>query len=300
MFQAHFLARLILIAGLLPAGLAHAAPPPALERVQLSEGLSRPESAHYDAHQKSWFVSNIGGTEPGDGYISRLDAGGEIVEEFFASALDDPKGLAILGDELFVADVNRIVAIRLAQPGQRRVFPVPGALFLNDVAVDRVHERVYVSDTLGHAIYQLADGELSTLIEGSELEAPNGLWVDGGDLLVATIGPDLDPNTFSTSAPGRVLRYDLQCGQLTPASERFGSLDGITPLDRHRFLVSDFRVGVYLWRPGEAPTLLLPVGETGLTSTADIGFDRSHGRLLIPDVGGVGVALYEVRSDACR
>jgi hypothetical protein len=301
MSRFHPVVPLMLVAGLLPSGFAHAQPVPEPERIQLNEAFSGPESAHYDERSRTWFVSSVGGAEPGDGYISRLDADAEIIDEFFADDLDDPKGLAILGGRLYVADVTRVVAIELRRPENRQVFPVEGAVFLNDVAADSQRRRVYISDSFANVIYQLdQDGALTRLVEGAALEAPNGLWVERNELLIATIGPDLDPATFTTSAPGRVLRYDLRRKQLTPASERFGLLDGIVPLDARRYLVSDFQIGVYVWTPGDSPTLIVPVEDTGLTSTADIGFDRQHRRLLIPDVIGVGVALYDFSPDRCR
>ena len=291
--------RLIVIGSALCASVAAARPPLEPQRIALNEQFSRPESAVYDARTRSWYVSNVGGTEAGDGYISQLNDEGEIVSEFFADDLDDPKGLAVSGGRLYVADVTRIVSLALDQPSTRSVYSAEGAIFFNDVAVDPRRGTVYVSDTLANVVYKLEDGSVTTLIEGAALEAPNGLWVDHDDLLIATIGPDLDPTTFSTSAPGRILRYDLRRNVLVPASERFGLLDGLQPLDGRRYLVTDFQVGVYVWSPGDEPELILSVEDTGLTSTADIGFDRAHRRLLIPDVQGVGVALYDLSAAYC-
>ncbi|HET7712264.1 MAG TPA: hypothetical protein VFL80_10085, partial [Thermoanaerobaculia bacterium] len=90
------------------------APPPPTE---ISEGLSTPESVLYDAEQDVYFISNINGSpvEADDnGYISRVNAETLQVEAKWIDAakadvkLGAPKGLAIVGDELWVTDITQI------------------------------------------------------------------------------------------------------------------------------------------------------------------------------------------------
>ena len=46
--------------------------------------------------------------EDENGYISKLDSNGNYVEKKWVTGLDAPKGLAIVKDHLFVADINKI------------------------------------------------------------------------------------------------------------------------------------------------------------------------------------------------
>ena len=78
------------------------------------EGFQGPESAQYDAELDVWYVSNINGSpvdRDGNGYISRLKGDGTVDSlKFIVSGvngvkLDAPKGLALQGDTLWVADI---------------------------------------------------------------------------------------------------------------------------------------------------------------------------------------------------
>ena len=81
-------------------------------------GLKMPESA-IAAKDGRVFVSEIGefGKE-GDGQITVIEKNGE--SKVFAQGLDDPKGLAIVGKDLYVADNHRI--IKVTPDGKTSVF----------------------------------------------------------------------------------------------------------------------------------------------------------------------------------
>lgn len=255
-------------------------------------GFSAPESVYFDDESGFWFVSNVGEQGvPGDGSLSRMSLDGSEVEHGFVAGLDDPKGIRVHAGVLYVSDVDDLVAIPLADPARLERFPVAGAQFLNDVAVDERHGIVYVSDTFGNAIYRLQDGEVSLVLQDPTLEAPNGLVVDGDDLLISTIGPDLDPTTFETSAPGRVLALSLRTLRLTPVSERIGTLDGLERYGK-QLLVSDFGLGVYGVERDGSGTRILDNGEQGLGSSADIGLARAARLLAVPDLTSTTVTLY--------
>jgi len=181
-------------------------PPPPLspQAVALTPGFERAESAVYAATLGVWLVSNIGGNTPGDGFVSSVDATGRLLESRFVEGLDDPKGLALDGDTLYVADLTTLVRVQLDSPSTHEAIPIEGSVFLNDVAVDPASHAVYVSDTFGNAIYRVRGAESELLISDAALEAPNGLWVEQGGLLIGSIGPDLDTTTFQPRAPGRM------------------------------------------------------------------------------------------------
>ena len=87
---------LILMAQL-AASLALAAP------VQVWEvtGLEAPESALYDKASATIYVSNVAGNAPdkdGNGFISKVAPDGKVTTLKWATGLDAPKGLAIVGD----------------------------------------------------------------------------------------------------------------------------------------------------------------------------------------------------------
>ncbi len=72
-------------------------------------GLKMPESA-LQAKDGNIYISEIGEFgKDGDGQISKLDANGNL--SVFATGMDDPKGLAMIGDKLYVADKTRVLEI---------------------------------------------------------------------------------------------------------------------------------------------------------------------------------------------
>ena len=86
-----------------------------LRQVGETPDLQGPESARYDRDLDVWFVSNINGDpskKDNNGYISRLRPDGSPYNLKFIEGgakgvtLNAPKGLAINGDTLWVADID--------------------------------------------------------------------------------------------------------------------------------------------------------------------------------------------------
>jgi DNA-binding beta-propeller fold protein YncE len=260
--------------------LGLAVPPAAADPPPTATGFSHPESVYWDAPTNAWYVSNFGGEQidpqgrEEDGYLTKLDADGNVVAERWVEGLRSPKGMRRRGRLLYVADPGRLVAIDLTAPphivGSADLDAV-GAQFPNDVAVDPATGLLYVSDLFGDAIYRVDPGTLkaSLFLQSPALEAPNGLLVDGGKLMVASYGPGLDKRTFKTTSPGRVLEVDLASKEVTPFKnmERVGQLDGI---EKHGdgYLVTDNPGGRFLWVAGDGT-----VGELAKDwpSAADLG-----------------------------
>ena len=106
---------IVLLAALpLPLPVAAAAAPPAPRAIA---GFNNPESVLISGDHR--FVSNIGATldptgKDGDGYVSELDAEGRVLDAHafpaIGSHLDAPKGMAMAGGRLYVADIDRVVA----------------------------------------------------------------------------------------------------------------------------------------------------------------------------------------------
>ena len=124
----------------------------------VTTGLSTPESVLWDAARSVWYVSNINGQPTGkddNGYIVRLAANGRLMDSvpFINGADDDvtlhaPKGIALVGDTLWVSDIdavrgfNVVTGVALAS-----IDLVPlKATFLNDAATGP-DGTVYITDT---------------------------------------------------------------------------------------------------------------------------------------------------------
>ncbi|MGL5930024.1 MAG: hypothetical protein ACRCY8_13915 [Dermatophilaceae bacterium] len=258
-------------------------------------GLDSPESVVHDPLTDTYLVSNIGGEVPAaatakdrNGFVGRVAPDGRLLDRAWIGlgrggvALNAPKGLALSGRSIFVADIDVVREFDRRTGAPIRTVEVPGAVFLNDVA-RWPGGGVVVSDSAlvpnadgtgfeagdGDAIYRVdARGRLSTVAAGPYLDSPNGLTVDrSGRLLAVSLGDT--SNEVYTIADG-----ERRTVRRTPV----GQLDGLEVLGDGSFLVSSFGASttVRVPRQGAAETLL-----TGRTA-ADLGVDRCRGRVLLP------------------
>jgi len=250
-------------------------------------GFDLPESVLWDDRSDVYLVSNIAG-EPrardGDGFISRIGPTGDVVMRWIdgagdSVALDSPRGMAVAGDLLYVADLSRVRLFDRATGAARGAWEIPGATMLNDVACDGEH--LYVSDSglpagvapAGtHAVWKLplaGDRAVSpvAVIRGPDLGRPNGLAVHGRDLWVATYGSG---ELFRVDSSGQVRGRERLPG---------GALDGIVIRDPDTFYLSSWEAqAIYAGRPGGPWSIAI----RGVKAPADIGWDARRRRLLVP------------------
>ncbi|TGW07059.1 ATP/GTP-binding protein, partial [Mesorhizobium sp. M2D.F.Ca.ET.145.01.1.1] len=127
-----------------------AAPPAQAGELWRATGLEQPESALFDAANNRIIVSNISGN-PGDadgiGYLSVLSTEGKIVTQHWTDGMDAPKGMAIAGGKLYVADITKVRVVDLASGKLIASIVIPNAVFLNDMTSDQ-SGKVYVTDML--------------------------------------------------------------------------------------------------------------------------------------------------------
>jgi gluconolactonase len=241
-------------------------------------GLQSPESVVVGADGRI-YVSEIGEFgKDGDGKISVIDAQGKL--HAFATGMDDPKGLAFFGNDLYVADKTRMLKVGI--DGKWTVFaaadafPVPPQ-FLNDVETDS-QGNVYVTDSgdlkgKGGAIYRLNKNGKVTRVAGDhvqQVQGPNGLLMDGRGAL-------LEVDFVS----GILYRIKLRTGEMEKVAEGFGGGDGIVRGPGGVLYVSDWKNGkVYaVSKKGEVSLL-----KDGFQAAADIGLSQDGKYVLVPDM----------------
>ena len=190
--------------GFLVAGTLSASAQTATEAWRLG-GFKTPESVIFDKANNRLIIDNIGAFGPDggtDGYLSIVSPEGKLVTEQWVTGLSDPKGMAIIGDSLFVADTTGLVEVKLSDGSIVATHPLEGAMMANDVATDGT--VIYVSDTFGQAIYRVEGGKAEKWLADEKLMSPNGLFIDGGQLLVGGLGSGLKED-FSVTTKGCLL-----------------------------------------------------------------------------------------------
>ncbi|MDZ4142214.1 MAG: SMP-30/gluconolactonase/LRE family protein [Methylotenera sp.] len=250
--------------------------------MQKITGLKTPESA-VQAKDGRIFVSEIGEFgKDGDGQVSVIENG---QARMFAKDLDDPKGLAIIGNNLYVADKTKILKISLTD-GKASIFVAATAFastpqFLNDLEADP-QGNLYVSDSgdimgtgKGGAIYKVdANGQATLLIDGKQdvrVMAPNGLLADDtGNILI-----------FVDFTSGILYSFNQQTKALTDIAEGFGGGDGVVHHSNGTMYVSDWKSGKVfsLNTKGEVAEL-----KSGYQSAADIAMTKDEKYLMVPDM----------------
>jgi sugar lactone lactonase YvrE len=265
----------------------------------LTEGFSTPESVLYDPEQDVYFVSNINGSPlavDDNGYISRVNAETLQVESKWLDAskqdveLNAPKGLAIVGDELWVSDIT-VVRKFDRRTGQSKgsAVTVPGATFLNDLATDGTN--VYVSDsgmkagasgfdpTGTDAVWTVSGSAPKKYASGKDLNRPNGLAVVNGAVWVVSFGANE--------------LFQIENSKKGPVSQMpKGSLDGLMALADGSVLVSSWEgKAVYRGNPGATFQAVVE----NVDSPADFGIDTKRNRLLIPHFMENRVSLHPLQ-----
>jgi hypothetical protein len=137
----------------------------------------KPESALFDSSKQIVYISNINGKyleKDGNGFISKIKINGEIDSLKWVEGLDNPQGLGLYKNKLFVADINRVVQINTLTAKIENVFFVDSAIFFNDIASDS-NGDIYISDCRGNKIYKISDGKIEVWFDNNFLSGPNGL-----------------------------------------------------------------------------------------------------------------------------
>jgi sugar lactone lactonase YvrE len=261
-------------------------------KVGETANLQGPESARYDRDLDVWFVSNVNGAPTGkdnDGYISRLRPDGTPYNVKFIEGgkkgitLNAPKGLAISGDTLWVADIDFARAFNKRTGAAIANVTIRGRVkFLNGAAVGP-DGAIYMTDTgiifgakgeMSHPgpdqVLRITRGAASVALTSPKLEAPNGIAWDRKEnrfVIVSFAG-----NGIYGWKPGDKDVKSLGTGP--------GQQDGVVVLPDGRILATSW---------ADSSLFVLDNGKTrkvatGIASPADIDFDEKDSRVAVPQL----------------
>ena len=254
-------------------------------------GMSTPESVRYDPELDVFYVSNINGNpsvHDGNGFIAvvRADSVGAparmLVEGGRNGAkLDAPKGIALAGDTLWVADIDHVRAFNRKTGAPIADIDLSGqhATFLNDVVIGG-DGSVYVTDTgirfdaqgaMTHPgtdrIFKITGRKVAALTADS-LNSPNGIAWDAANSRFI-LGP------FNGTAV-----QTWKEGDKTPATLATGpgQYDGVEVLGDGRVLVTSWTDStVDVIKDGVMTKVV-----TGVGAPADIGVDTKRNVVVVP------------------
>ena len=247
---------------------------------ETDSSLKVPESVLFDGKGQVLYVANIEGNaaaKDGKGSIGKVGLDGKILQQEWVSGLHAPKGMALYKNNLYVADVDAVVVIDTKTGTINRRIPVPGAVFLNDLSIDK-KGVIYVSDSRAAKVHRIKNDVATLFLEN--LKNPNGVLVQGKNLYVLN--------------SGEVLKADAK-GNLQKVAEGLESrTDGIENIKGKDFIVSCWSGVVYYVNADGSSEQLLDTREQKINS-ADIGYDRKNRIVYVPTFFKNSVVAYQLK-----
>jgi hypothetical protein len=263
---------------------------PCKARAQITvTDLQTPYSFVGSSSGKEYFISSVNGdpeSADNNGFITKLDENGKLVSLKFIQGgtdgitLNAPKGMALVEQTLYVADLDTLRAFDIASGKSLGVIPVTAApgqhpAGLTDVAYDGTG-RLYCSDQRGNRIYrvELPSRKVTLLVADPALAGPAGLAVHpkSGQLIAVSWEKG---KIFAITPEGTVSEI-FSNGFF---SGRFTNLRGVD-FDRWgNMYVSDFTTGK-VWRMTWDKRFQV-IAEY-LPSPGDLSIDRMNNLILVP------------------
>jgi len=228
-----------------------------------------PESVYYDTNRDVIYVANINGKATGkdnNGFISRLSFDGNILDLHWIEDLDAPKGMDTHDNILYVSDIDRVVAIDIMDEKIINVYRTDSGKFLNDVITGK-SGNVFISDTRGNAVYMISKNEIKIWKYSADLVSPNGLCIEGKNLLVG--------------CKDKIMAIDLSSKDVKTLMTGTGSIDGLESDGKGSFIISDWRGNIHRVTPDNGKELLLNTTPAKINA-ADIDFVPERKLLLVP------------------
>jgi hypothetical protein len=242
-------------------------------------GFETPASVLHDEVRDLYLVSNVNGgllDRDGNGFISRLYPDGRVYQRQWIESgkdgveLNAPKGMAILGDTLFVADIDCVRLFnRISGDPMGSVCP-EGASNLHDLAVER-RGPLYVTDRSGVLFAIEMDGSYREALRGEELGEPTGIASSVRGVFVAG---------FQNRSVSQLWPEELK----PFVRGRNWKLDGLVITDDGSFVFTNWADSTILLIQasggGSRGNIYSMV--QGVPTPGDIGYDGKRNRIMVP------------------
>jgi len=256
------------------------------------EGFSSPESTIINGNYL--YVSNVGKelkptVKDADGFISKLSKDGAIENLHFIDGLDAPKGMSIVNNTLFVADIDTLRGFDLESKKEIFNLVFKDTNFLNDITV-KDDNTIFVSSSDLSAVYEvdITNKQYKKIVD---LTTANGLFYEDGILYGAQLGSSVN-SMFD--AKGSFFQIDLKNGNKKTQLGTFkGVLDGLYKVG-DKLYVSDW---VNFEKSGIIRIYDLKTKEQSILNVepfmgaADFWIDEKTNKLYLPQMLGGKVSI---------
>lgn len=245
---------------------------------QTDSTLATPESVL--SAGKLLYVSLIEGgpwEADGKGGVALVNTEGQVTNAQWATGLNAPKGMALVNDRLYVADISEVVIIDAKTGKVLKKDKLAGAEGLNDVTADG-QGTVYISDSRTGNVLAYKDGKSEVYLK--DLKGVNGVKWHNNKLYVT------GNNAFIEYTPETRTQREI-C-----KLENGG--DGVEPY-KDGFFVTAWAGYIYHVDAQGNRKTLRETHQTNKFKTADIGLDPEKGILYVPTFFGNTVEAWKIK-----
>jgi hypothetical protein len=225
------------------------------------------------------YTSQINGqpwTKDGNGAIGTLDMKGKVKNLKWITGLDAPKGLAVNGDWLYVADIKDVVVISISKNKIDHKITIADAVGLNDITVDS-KGVIYATDSQNARVFKIEKDIPTLYLEG--LRGINGIKAVGDKLYILT---------------GNAMMVADAAKTLTKFATLENGGDGIEPIGNGDFLVTAWAGWLYYVKADGTKEVLLDTHTTKNRKTADIGYDAKTKIVYVPTFSANSIEAYKL------
>lgn|SRR5215204_411331 len=220
-------------------------------------------------------IDGAGWTADGKGGVAKLSIDGKKYDSLWITGLNAPKGMGIVGNRLYVADISEVVVIDMLKGKIEKKIAIDSAAGLNDITVSD-KDIVYVSDSRTAKVWRIEKDQPALYLDS--MKGVNGLKAVGDDLLIG--------------AGKNFLKADKN-KNITKIVELPQSIDGIEPVGGGDYLVTSWGGYIYyVYADGKYETLLETYQQK--KNTADIGYDAATKTVYVPTFNGKQVVAYKL------
>lgn len=245
--------------------------------------LRTPECVLLDPATNILYVACINGspslTNTGS-FIAKIDQTGKVIKLKFTENLNSTKGMGILGDKLYVTEMTQVAEIALATGKILNRYPIEGAKFLNDIAINTRKKIIYVTDSRDNKVWELNRGKYSLVLSGAPINNPNGLLFEDGQLLIG-------------NGDGSLLTMNPATKEVKTVASGMGSIDGIVALGNKNYIVTQWGGKIWHIRADGTTDLKSDTSKEKIYS-ADIGYNPVSKILFVPTFFHNTVKAYSV------
>ncbi len=267
---------------------------------EIYAGFRAPEGAVYDQQRDCYYISNVNGNsteKDNNGFISKIDPANDTFHTTVLLSgskkypLHAPKGMAVMGNFLFVADIDSLVICNIKTEKTISRIKIKNAVFLNDIVID-TDKNMFLTDTKMGFLFKIAypykKVKHNSIKLRKKVKGPNGLFIH-----------PLTENIWVTSFYSNLLTELLPSnGSIVSQIELpFSGADGICRgISDERLFVSCLKKG-YLVRVNpelaKSPEII-KVNKKPLIQPADICYDKTRARIIIPEMKEGRVSIFSI------